>query len=85
MPPPRAQSAITATLAAINPTVQISADTAAYVWLKSNATADVLVRPHAKNIQCYMPGAVCAAERSHVVMQCKCLSGVVLPHRGMHP
>ena len=47
VPAPPAQSAITATLAAINPTVQISADTAAYVWLKSNATADVLVRPRA--------------------------------------
>ncbi|KAK9826403.1 hypothetical protein WJX81_000363 [Elliptochloris bilobata] len=43
----KATSAITTTLAAINPTVHISADTGAYVWLKSNATADVLAAVNA--------------------------------------
>ena len=71
-----AQSVITATLAGINPTVQISADTAAYVWLKSNATADVLVslRPllpcRLTGSHGCMPGTFIELMRVRVIVQC---------------
>jgi len=37
-------SSLTPLLAGINPVVQTASDTASYVWLKSNATADVQAR-----------------------------------------
>ena len=36
-------ASLTPLLAAINPVVAASSDTAGYIWLKSNATADVQV------------------------------------------